>query len=111
MSRTIEPLRTFVAGVTSLMEGPNRDEAVLLDGTRPLLQALVARDDWLPDELAQPHPTYYQQYLLYGDPLDRFSVVSFVWGAGPADAGARSHGVGLDRRAARRGDRHSLSPR
>lgn len=82
MSRTIEPLRTFVAGVTSLMEGPNRDEAALLEGTRPLLQALVARDDWLPDELAQPHPTYYQQYLLYGDPLDRFSVVSFVWGPG-----------------------------
>lgn len=82
MSRTIEPLRSFVAGVTSLIEGGNRDEAALLEGTRPLLQALVARDDWLPDELAQPHPTYYQQYLLYGDPLDRFSVVSFVWGPG-----------------------------
>ena len=37
MTRTIEPLRTFVAGVTSLMAGPNRDEAALLEGTRPLL--------------------------------------------------------------------------
>ena len=25
---------------------------------------------------------YYQQYLLYADPKDRFSVVSFVWGPG-----------------------------
>jgi len=36
----------------------------------------------LPDELSKPHPEYYQQYLLYADPLERFSVVSFVWGPG-----------------------------
>ncbi len=29
-----------------------------------------------------PHPDYYQQYLLYCDPEQRFSVVSFVWGPG-----------------------------
>ena len=28
----------------------------------------------------EPHPEYYRQYLLYADPSDRFSVVSFVWG-------------------------------
>ena len=44
--------------------------------------ALIARDDWLPDAYAQPHPEKYRQYLLYGDPLDRFSLVSFVWGPG-----------------------------
>ena len=27
-----------------------------------------------------PHPQYYQQYLLHCDPLERFSMVSFVWG-------------------------------
>src|SRR5690606_15253637 len=32
--------------------------------------------------MAQPHPQYYRQYLLYGDPLERFSLVSFVWGPG-----------------------------
>ncbi|MNN56425.1 Cysteine dioxygenase type I [compost metagenome] len=46
------------------------------------MQALVANDDWLPAEMAQPHPGYYQQHLLYCDPLDRFSLVSFVWGPG-----------------------------
>src|SRR3546814_5299807 len=44
------------------------------------MKVLVASDDWLPDCMAQPHPQHYQQHLLYGDPLDRFSVVSFVWG-------------------------------
>jgi predicted metal-dependent enzyme (double-stranded beta helix superfamily) len=29
-----------------------------------------------------PDATYYRQYLLYADPEDRFSVVSFVWGPG-----------------------------
>src|SRR3546814_8237167 len=32
--------------------------------------------------MAQPHPEYYRQNLLYGDPHDRFSLVSFVWGPG-----------------------------
>jgi predicted metal-dependent enzyme (double-stranded beta helix superfamily) len=43
---------------------------------------LVTNDDWLPEQFTVPHPTYYQQYLLHCDPLDRFSVVSFVWGPG-----------------------------
>jgi 3-mercaptopropionate dioxygenase len=46
------------------------------------MKALVVKDDWLDPVYAQPHPQYYQQYLLYADPDDRFSVVSFVWGPG-----------------------------
>jgi predicted metal-dependent enzyme (double-stranded beta helix superfamily) len=46
------------------------------------LRALVAADDWQPAEFAEPHPAQYRQYLLYCDPLERFSLVSFVWGAG-----------------------------
>jgi rhodanese-related sulfurtransferase/predicted metal-dependent enzyme (double-stranded beta helix superfamily) len=42
----------------------------------------VQQDDWLPEEFAQVHPDRYQQFLLYADPQDRFSVVSFVWGPG-----------------------------
>ena len=49
-----------------------------------LLAQLVSHDDWLPDEFAQPNPERYQQFLLYADPDDRFSVVSFVWGPGQA---------------------------
>ena len=42
-----------------------------------LLAQLVAHDDWLPEDYAQPDAQRYQQYLLYADALERFSVVSF----------------------------------
>jgi len=45
-------------------------------------QRLVSCDDWLPDAATVPHPQFYQQYLLYCDPQERYSVVSFVWGIG-----------------------------
>lgn len=45
-------------------------------------QRLVSYDDWLPEKATVPHPQFYQQYLLYCDPQERFSVVSFVWGIG-----------------------------
>lgn len=58
------------------------DEPHLLDHASVLLGTLVAQDDWLPESCALPHPEFYQQYLLYLDPQERFSVVSFVWGPG-----------------------------
>ncbi|MEK8051407.1 cysteine dioxygenase [Ideonella sp. DXS22W] len=75
------PLRAFVTAVTQAI-GHGTDEARLLPVVREALATLIARDDWLPEALAQPHPQYYQQYLLHCDPLERFSVVSFVWGPG-----------------------------
>lgn len=74
-------LLDFVQGITRLVES-QADEARLREHGLPLLATLVASDDWLPDEFAQPHPQFYQQYLLYADPLDRLSIVSFVWGPG-----------------------------
>lgn len=74
-------LLDFVQGITRLVEN-QADEARLREHGLPLLAELVASDDWLPDEFAQPHPQFYQQYLLYADPLDRLSIVSFVWGPG-----------------------------
>ena len=53
-----------------------------MESGRALLTRLIAQDDWLPDELARPHPDRYQQYLLHCDSRERFSVVSFVWGPG-----------------------------
>ena len=76
------PLRRFVDTLTRQMDSGPADEATMLATARKAMQALVARDDWLPEAMAQPHPQYYQQYLLYVDPQDRFSVVSFVWGPG-----------------------------
>ncbi len=74
--------REFVAAFTRAIEETGGAEAAMLERGARLLEALVRHDDWLPEECAQPHPQYYQQYLLYCDPLERYSVVSFVWGPG-----------------------------
>lgn len=76
----IAPLRDFVQAMTRLADA-RAPEARWLSEGRDLLAALVARDDWLPEECAQPGPTY-RQVLLHCDPLERFSVVCFVWGPG-----------------------------
>lgn len=81
MSTTITPLRDFVVAMTLLVER-SRDERTLLAEGRGHLARLIARDDWLPDEFAAPRSDRYAQYLLHCDPLERFSVVSFVWGPG-----------------------------
>jgi len=71
----------FVQGITRLLNTDPHEEIILTHGQK-LLAELVATDDWLPEAFARPHPQFYQQYLLYADPLDRLSVVSFVWGPG-----------------------------
>lgn len=75
----IARLRDFVVGMTRLVERHGADEARMLDEGEALLRGLVAHDDWLPETCAAPSPDSYRQYLLYCDPLERFSVVSFVW--------------------------------
>jgi len=72
-------LRYFVSGMTHLVERHGADEPRMLDEGEKLLQGLIRHDDWLPAEFAAPSPESYRQYLLYCDPLERFSVVSFVW--------------------------------
>ncbi|MES1924327.1 hypothetical protein T31B1_03350 [Salinisphaera sp. T31B1] len=75
-------LSTFVRQMTVLTRDAGADEPAILARGTEHLSALIAHDDWLPDYCAQPHPEYYQQYLLHCDPEERFSVVSFVWGPG-----------------------------
>ena len=79
---TIEPLRNFIQDMTRAVEKYGEDEPAMLREGKKLLSRLIARDDWLPQEFAQDHPDSYRQYLLHCDPLERFSVVSFVWGPG-----------------------------
>jgi len=79
---TISKLRSMVQDVTRLVERQGLEEPAVLERAKTLMETLIATDDWLPEAMAQPHPQYYQQHLLYGDPLDRFSLVSFVWGPG-----------------------------
>ena len=74
-------LRDFVTAFTRLIDADRAEADVLKDGAA-LLRDLVAVDDWLPPAFAAADPARYQQHLLHCDPLERFSVVSFVWGPG-----------------------------
>jgi predicted metal-dependent enzyme (double-stranded beta helix superfamily) len=76
----IAPLRDFICAMTRLADQVPSEGRWLAEGGA-LLRALVADDGWLPDAFAEPGPRY-RQYLLHCDPLERFSVVSFVWGPG-----------------------------
>ena len=77
----IHKLRRFVGTIAELVDRAPR-ESRLVDHGLAALRELVREDDWLPDAYAAPSPERYQQYLLYADARQRFSVVSFVWGPG-----------------------------
>jgi predicted metal-dependent enzyme (double-stranded beta helix superfamily) len=74
-------LRDFIIDLARVLDRTGDEPEMLSAGTQ-LLQQLIAVDDWLPDEYAQPRPERYQQYLLHCDSRERFSVVSFVWAPG-----------------------------
>ena len=74
-------LKNFVTTMTRIADTASDDDT-WLRAARPVLAELVAVDDWLPDAYAAPDKQYYRQYLLHCDPLEHFSVVSFVWGPG-----------------------------
>ena len=82
-----ERLLVAITGLSSLLtmpSSPSMAEAEVLRQAGALMRALVRHDDWLPADMARSHPQFYQQHLLYADPLGRFSMVSFVWGPGQA---------------------------
>ena len=81
MQDPLARLRQFVSTATILVSGSSPDS---VDAVRAALANLIAEDDWLPEAFARPDPDRYTQYLLHCDPLERFSVVSFVWGPGQA---------------------------
>jgi 3-mercaptopropionate dioxygenase len=76
-------LRHFVGEIAALIDAKPA-ESELLERGAAALKKLIRVDDWLPDAFAQPSSERYQQYLLYADVQQRFSVVSFVWGPGQA---------------------------
>ncbi len=78
----IARFRNFVQHFTALIDESVDDEELILKNGKTLLSGLIDNDDWLPDQFSTPSPERYQQYLLYCDPMERFSVVSFVWGPG-----------------------------
>ncbi|TKC92561.1 cysteine dioxygenase [Trinickia terrae] len=77
----IHKLRRFVGEIAELVDSTASETALLEQGGLALRE-LIRVDDWLPEAYAQPSPDRYQQFLLYTDVRQRFSVVSFVWGPG-----------------------------
>ena len=77
----LHKLRHFVSAIADLVDTES-NEAVLIERGSAALRELISVDDWLPDAYAQPSLDRYQQFLLYADARQRFSVVSFVWGPG-----------------------------
>ena len=77
----ISRLRMFVYDFAALLSQTS-DEARILEIGGAFLRDLVSHDDWLPDAFAEPTAAPYAQHLLHCDSLERFSVVSFVWGPG-----------------------------
>ena len=77
----IRKLRQFVGQIAELVEANTREADLIQRGSHALRE-LIQVDDWLPDTYAQASPDRYQQFLLYADARQRFSVVSFVWGPG-----------------------------
>lgn len=80
---SITPLRHFVTEMTHLV-GQSQAEDFVRPKAKELLKELIQTDSWLPEFCTVPHPQHYQQFLLHADPLERFSVLSFVWGPGQA---------------------------
>lgn len=86
----MDKLRRTIAGFEALLAenagetqaGTGADEERVLREGSILLRELVACDDWLPPQYAQPDAQFYRQYLLHVDAAERFSIVSFVWGPG-----------------------------
>lgn len=74
--------RAFAQSITRIVDLARRDESRIFEDGEQLLADLTRHDDWLPDDFARADATSYQQYLLYCDPRERFSVMSFVWGPG-----------------------------
>jgi predicted metal-dependent enzyme (double-stranded beta helix superfamily) len=78
---TLSPLREFIRDIEQVVAVGG---AQVAERAAERMRSLLANDDWLPESMAEPHHQFYQQHLLYADPADRFSLVSFVWGPGQA---------------------------
>jgi predicted metal-dependent enzyme (double-stranded beta helix superfamily) len=73
-------LRRFIWDIQSMVELAESEREILLIG-RDLMARLITTDDWLPMVFAVPNPAGGQQFQIYRDGLERFSVVSTIlWG-------------------------------
>ncbi|MGB5086103.1 MAG: hypothetical protein WBO09_16220 [Methylocystis silviterrae] len=74
-------LRRFIWDIQSMVELAESEREILLIG-RDLMARLFTTDDWLPTVFADPNPAGGQQFQIYRDGLERFSVVSTILSGG-----------------------------
>ncbi|WP_246720801.1 hypothetical protein [Methylocystis sp. H4A] len=74
-------LRRFIWDIQSMVELAESEREILLIG-RDLMARLFTTDDWLPTVFAVPNPAGGQQFQIYRDGLERFSVVSTILSGG-----------------------------
>lgn len=76
-------LKRFIWDIQSVVELADSEREILLVGG-DLMARLIASDDWLPPVFATEAPDGPQQFQLYADGEERFSVVSTVLAGGQA---------------------------
>lgn len=81
MSAQIQALQPVIDAIERGL-AQQLDELNLIQSFLPQFKHTLADSTWLDAKFRQAHPQFYQQYLLYLDPQERFSIVSFVWGPG-----------------------------
>jgi 3-mercaptopropionate dioxygenase len=80
-----EALKRFIWDIQSMVELAESEREILVIG-RDLMARLIAADDWLPPVFALADPACGQQFQLYADAMERFSIVSTVLAPGQAAA-------------------------
>ncbi|MDB5314342.1 MAG: cysteine dioxygenase type [Rhodospirillales bacterium] len=84
-------LRDFLRDMTLLVQ-PEFDPLHQQQAATGLLRDLVSQSGWLAPEFRAAGESF-RQLLLYNDPLDRFSLVAFVWGRTSIESPVHDHGM------------------
>jgi predicted metal-dependent enzyme (double-stranded beta helix superfamily) len=85
-----DTLKRFIWDIQSMVELAGSEREILLIG-RDLMRRLVATDGWLPPAFARSDPGRYQQFQLYQDDLERFTVVSTILAGGQTSPVIQDH--------------------
>jgi predicted metal-dependent enzyme (double-stranded beta helix superfamily) len=80
-----EALKRFIWDIQSMVELAESEREILLIG-RDLMTRLIATDDWLPPAFSAADPASGQQFQLYTDAMERFTIVSTVLAPGQVSA-------------------------
>lgn len=78
-----EALRRFLWDIQSMVELADSDREILLIGS-DLMHRLLSTNSWLPPMFANPNAECFQQFQVYHDDLERFTVVVTVLAGGQA---------------------------